>query len=782
MILGHLLPEAGWRATDRDGGVNAMPHGNVLIAPVHPAGRRCNRLARHVIGGRPAYGDVPSAQKDAPMCRSKAHGSGRRCPGCGSYKAAAKANTNRRLGREARKKVVDHLKQQGLSETAAAVQAAPPSVLPELMAALGIDPSVLGDTPMPSTHAHPPSAKLLIAHAEAERATLTTPTITPAQAALADAEQRVTAADAEAEDARKAVNRLRARLRKAKKAVEDGTGSSFDVAAKQKDLDDAKQAHIDAKRRQVEAREDLAAAKFGMRDDMASGAERDAYYASLSDDEVDAIARSLNRRATPVAAHALTDGGQPALASTPRDTTVYTAGTIAMETGSGVTDVEGRLLDGGTAIYRRGASDFVILQRNGDAYHPVAQAHGKNDALAKANRIPVMTGPDPLPAHATEMQKQAHAMKGDVALVVARRAVDGYASTPSAQQATIDEEMAEARDKLTDSVGGGPVRADIHDGIKRHRRAMQEKAAAWAGEQARVKALAGGATKAEADAAYAKAHRRALGTQTVGGGTIPHFDHDIPPQSLGADKHASLWRSGIRAYGKETADDYPVIAQRAGDLKAWGFTTGPGGHVQTSNIGALTTSNTEFVQKMLTYHERSALTTYTGGSYHAINAAITGRDPSPSGHVKTVVSQLDSAFGKFREHNPNQAPMTLVRGTRVPSGWKGSTEEYIDAAFTVGSRMQIGKVTSFSTNHGTANAFAGHPPYMMVVRTLDGLPLKSISNFSSEDEVVLPMGTNLRCVKVDHTGIGGRPTVYMVAEDLVAEADSGTGSGATKAA
>jgi len=665
-------------------------------------------------------------------------------------------------------------------ETAAAVQAAPPSVLPELMAALGIDPSVLGKTPMPSTHANPPSAKLLIAHAEAERAKLASSQITSARATLDEAEQRVVDADAEAEDARKAVNRLRARLRKAKKAVEDGTGSPSDVAAKQKDLDDAKQAHLDAKRRQVDAREDLAAAKFGMRDDMTTDTERDAYYASLSDDEVDTITRALNRCAAPAAEHALTEGGQPALASTPRDTTVYTAGTIAMETGSGVTEVEGRILDGGTAIYRRGYSDFIILQRSGDAYHPVGQASSKNDALAKANRIPVLSAPDPLPTDATDLQ--SHAMKGEVGLHVARKAVSGAASTPAAQQAVIDEEMAEARDTLTHALGGGPARADIHDGIKRHKIALREQAADAAGQQAREKALTGGASKAEADAAYSKAHRRALGTPTVGGGVIPHFDHDIPPHSLGADKHASLWRSGIRAYGKETAGDYSVIAQKAGDLKAWGFQVGPGGQVQTSSIGSLTTSNAQFVQKMLSYQERSALTTYTGGSYHAINAAITGRDPSPSGHVKTVVSQLDSAFGKFREHNPNTTPMTLVRGTRVPSGWTGSTEEYIDAAFTVGSRMQIGKVTSFSTNHGTANAFAGHPPYMMVVRTRDGLPLKSISKFSSEDEVVLPMGTNLRCVKVDHKGIGGRPTVYMVAEDLVAEADSGTGGGATKAA
>ncbi|QHE73686.1 MULTISPECIES: ADP-ribosyltransferase [Rhodococcus] len=715
------------------------------------------------------------------MCRSQAHGSGRRCPGCGGYKAAARANANRRLGREARKKVVTHLKEQGLLGAAAAVQSAPPSILKEFMEGLGIDAKILGGTPMPSVHAIPPSAKLLIAQAVSEREKLTAPKVTAAQAVVEQAEQNVVAADAEAEEARKAVNRIRARLRKAKKAAEDGTGSSGDIAAKQGELDDAKQAHLEAKRRQVEVREDLAAAKFGLREDMATDAERDAYYASLSDDEVDAIARSLNRRAAPEAAKALTEGGQPTLASTPRDTSVYTAGTIAMETGSGVTDVEGRILDGGTVIYRRGSSDFLILQRNGDAYHPVGQGTSKNDALAKANRIPKLADPDPLPANATELQKQAHAMKGDVGLEVARRAASGLASTPAAQQAVIDEEMAEAKDKLTDSVGGGPVRADIHDGIKRHRQTLRQQSAIKAGEQARAKALADGASKAAADAAYTRAHARALGTPTAGGGVIPHFEHDIPPQSLGADKHASLWRSGIRAYGKETADDYAVIAQRAGDLKSWGFQLGPGGQVQTSNIGALTTSNTAFVQKVLSYQERTALTTYTGGSYRSINAAITGRDANPSGHVKSVVSQLDSAFDKFRKHNPNKTPMTLVRGTQIPSGWKGTTEEYIDLAFTVGSRMEIGKVTSFSTNHSTAHNFAGHPPYMMVVRTRDGLPVKSISNFSSEDEVVLPMGTHLRCVKVDHHGISGRPTVYMVAEDLVADAEHGSGP-STKAA
>jgi hypothetical protein len=54
--------------------------------------------------------------------------------------------------------------------------------------------------------------------------------------------------------------------------------------------------------------------------------------------------------------------------------------------------------------------------------------------------------------------------------------------------------------------------------------------------------------------------------------------------------------------------------------------------------------------------------------------------------------------------------------------------------------MEVGKVTSTTTKQSTASAFAGHPPYYMVVRTREGLPVKSISNFSGEDEVILPMG------------------------------------------
>ncbi|TCN53466.1 ADP-ribosyltransferase exoenzyme [Rhodococcus sp. SMB37] len=729
------------------------------------------RPAAHTrVGGWGQRGDVSSSQYNPPMCRSKAHGSGRRCPGCGSYKAAAKANGNRRLAREARKKVVDHLKEQGLIESAAAIQAAPPSVLKEFMEGLGIDPEILGKTPMPSTHANPPSAKLLIAQAMAEKEKLAGPKITPAQAALDTAEENVAKADADAEEASKTAKRLRARLTTAKRKLKEGTGTEDAVAEKQKDFDAAKAASIDAQRRQSEARDDLVAAKFGMRDDMGSDEERDAYYASLTDDEVAAIGRSYNRKYAAEATTAIAEGPVLAPAGIERDTTVYKSGIIPMETGSGVEQAEGRYLDGGTAIVRRGYSDFVILQRKGEAYYPVAIANGKQEALVKANRIPILVDPGALPEGATDMQRQAHAIQGDVLLDVARQSAAGKASTAEVQQKIINDGYSGAVEKLTDSVGAGPVRADIYDGVKRHNKRLREQAAVTAGEKARTEALAAGKTKTQAEQAYAYAHRRALGTETRGGGVIPHFEHKIPPESLGVEKHKSLYRSGIRSFGKETADDYAVIHQRAGDLKAWGFSVS-GQKVHTSNLSALTEHNSAFVKKVLDKSERSALKTYTGGSYHAINAAVTGRDPNPAASTKTTVSGIESAFDKFNEHNPNIEPMTVMRGTRVPSGWKGTAAEYIDSTFTVGSKMQIGKVTSTTTKQSTAKGFAGQPPYMMVIRTRSGLPVKSISMHSGEDEVIVPTGTDLRCVRVDHNGIHGMPTVWLVAEDLVAEAD-----------
>lgn len=104
------------------------------------------------------------------MCRSLKNGTRRRCPSCTSYPAAARANGNRRQGRLARRTIVDHLHDAGLIDTASAVLAAPPSMLGPFMAAMDIDPAILGDIPMPGTGPNGADATALIAQASSERA------------------------------------------------------------------------------------------------------------------------------------------------------------------------------------------------------------------------------------------------------------------------------------------------------------------------------------------------------------------------------------------------------------------------------------------------------------------------------------------------------------------------------------------------------------------------------------------------------------------------------------
>lgn len=104
------------------------------------------------------------------MCRSLKNGQRRRCPSCTSYPAAARANGNRRQGRLARRKVVDHLESLGLVETAAAVLAAPPSVLATFMAATDIDPAILGEVPMPGAGPNGADVTALVEKATSERA------------------------------------------------------------------------------------------------------------------------------------------------------------------------------------------------------------------------------------------------------------------------------------------------------------------------------------------------------------------------------------------------------------------------------------------------------------------------------------------------------------------------------------------------------------------------------------------------------------------------------------
>ena len=611
---------------------------------------------------------------------------------------------------------------------------------------------------------------------------LSEPEKTPAEKYLEDTEASLEQAVADTDEARKAYQRIQRKVRAEKKKLPDGETTSPELEELQAQMLEAKN-EWDTEKLDLELQEQRVAeahqfvADEAIANDYAAAAdlpeeERDAYLAGLSEDDIAAIARCHERREAAAIDEALSVGGTVEVEDRDRDTEQYTPSNFTWRHGDQEMEVEGRLLDGDTAIHRAGYGEFYVLLKNGDAYETVYQTGSKAQAVDACAKMPIFTDVDDLPDDAGDYGSEVWQAKKHARMAAATAAL----TAPNAQSAkdTASNQLAQleqdARARVVDLSVRGPIEVDAREGSQRHRKRERDRKADQAGEQARDAALAAGGSAQEAEKAYAAARRKALGTVTRGGGVIPHFDHRIPPESLGQAGYDSLARSGIRAWGVETADDYPVIAQRSGNLSAWGFSSG---HVATSDIQTLVAQHRPFLKSELNQEERSALTTYTGGSYKTINAAITGRDSSPSSGTMTTVSRIESAFGKLSKYEGDPTPMTVVRGTSVPSGWKGSTEEYLQQALKPGSRVEIGKVTSCSTRTEVANSFSGHGAggaYVMVIKARRGLAVKSISNHASEDEVVVPMGTYLRCVEVVDNGVGGKPTAYMVEEDLVAEA------------
>ena len=87
------------------------------------------------------------------MCRGSHHG-GRRCPGQSSSAAKKAAANRRKNNRRAKKNVKNFFASQGMDDTADAVDDMTPAQIPGLLDALGIDSSVLGDVETPvSVHA-----------------------------------------------------------------------------------------------------------------------------------------------------------------------------------------------------------------------------------------------------------------------------------------------------------------------------------------------------------------------------------------------------------------------------------------------------------------------------------------------------------------------------------------------------------------------------------------------------------------------------------------------------
>lgn len=202
------------------------------------------------------------------------------------------------------------------------------------------------------------------------------------------------------------------------------------------------------------------------------------------------------------------------------------------------------------------------------------------------------------------------------------------------------------------------------------------------------------------------------------------------------EKAGILQRVGVSASRDTSVTDYPVIAERGGDLRAWGFVSDTGDTIATSDIAQASETDDLFIHS-LTQEQRTALTTHTTGMYESVNAAYTGRDPNPSDHVRATVEHLDTVFDAHAARNRNVPPVNIVRGTGIPRDWPGGVDDYLTTVFAPGSQIATGKITSLSTSTNVAANWAKRPPLIMVVQTRHGLSVRSFSDFRSEDEIIV---------------------------------------------
>lgn len=442
-----------------------------------------------------------------------------------------------------------------------------------------------------------------------------------------------------------------------------------------------------------------------------------------------------------------------------------------------------RATDDGLMVWDSPDGEVTLLYEVDGVAYPIGITPHTLSAQYRLENLPVLEPLEPLPDDATELQQEAWREKRDAQLtalsVASAASLDKMHSREAVERVFADTDVAE---RLRTGNAVADVDVELNAAAARHRRAQLQQEADEAALQARATALANGASASEADASAAAARASALGSTSARGIAIPAFGHDPVPASIEEAKYDSTTKGGIRPWGRETATDYEVIARRQGNLEAWGFTEhrddegyvlqGGVNRIKLSDYEELTQHAEVFVDVDLSRDQREALEEYTSGGYEPINDYFTGRDTAPDPYFKGLCSHITEAFAQTHNSALPGDPLQVVRGTRVPPAWGNDIDGFLDAAFKPGSRVEIGQVASFSTSASQASAFTGRPPYYIVANTRSGIPLRPLSAFPEEDEVALPPGHHMRCVHIDRVGFNGAPVIYLVDEEMVAEAEA----------
>lgn len=247
------------------------------------------------------------------------------------------------------------------------------------------------------------------------------------------------------------------------------------------------------------------------------------------------------------------------------------------------------------------------------------------------------------------------------------------------------------------------------------------------------------------------------------------------PEGFESQLFDALCRTGIRAWGRETTADFPVIAERAGDPAMWGFEPDRFGRVELWEDADYDELD-NFFHAELSAAERQAVVDYTGGWSYRINAAIAKDEPPPvTAEESERAMHVVAAWARYTARPAAERPAAgLARGARVPEGW-ASVSVFLNAVYPVGARVDTGRVMSMSRNLEVAMRFAlddddnaDGASYLTVIHTREALSLYPVAMDPFENESIVGPGRSLRCVHVDQHGVAGLPTVYLVDEDIAA--------------
>lgn len=145
-----------------------------------------------------------------------------------------------------------------------------------------------------------------------------------------------------------------------------------------------------------------------------------------------------------------------------------------------------------------------------------------------------------------------------------------------------------------------------------------------------------------------------------------------------------------------------------------------------------------------TASQQSALKTYTGGSYYSINSYLYGKLNSISDTYLKVIKNAQLGM------RPSTTPLLLHRGV----GFNGiaNAKNHSDLEKAVGSTWKSGGF--FSTSVAGTAAFSGKP-VILEVEAPPGTPMawvKPISNYKSENEMLLAAGLHYRIISVKKEG------------------------------